>query len=389
MKFYTYICFIFLYCNACRDDNMPTPDTILPERTLIAYLCGDNNLSSEIDMKINALQQGMQSIGETVNQLIVYADYNNKMPELLQITSTGKTILEHYVEMNSASAANFSRIMENIMHDFPSESYGLICFSHASGWLPTKALNNPSDFATADTPPLTNATSRSIFEDEKQEMSIQDFAAAIPLTPSGEKLEFILFETCYMAGVEVAYELRDKTKYILSSAAEMLSTGLVEIYPTHLSDLFTPEPRLTAFAQAYFDHWNSQSGASRSATVSLIDLSGIEDLAKTVKAIYTNQQAVNISNIQHFNRNAYHLFFDLSDYMEAVATPEQKTAYENALSKVVVYQAATPQFMPGYPYSFVIRMHCGLTTYICQPEFSALNQAYETTGWGRFLSDGY
>jgi hypothetical protein len=340
-------------------------------------------------MKINALQRGMQSIGETTNQLIVYADYNDKMPELLRITSTEKIVLEHYVEMNSASAANFSRIMGTIMHDFPSESYGLICFSHASGWLPAKALNNPSGFAEADAPPVSHATSRSIFEDEKQEMSIQDFAEAIPLTPSGDKLEFILFETCYMAGVEVVYELRHKTKYILSSAAEMLSTGLVEIYPAHLSDLFAPEPLLADFAQAYFDHWNSQSGASRSATVSLIDPTGIEDLAETVKTIYANQQAVDVSNIQHFNRNAYHLFFDLSDYMEAMATPEQKTAYENKLSKVVVYQAATPQFMMGYPYypySFIIRKHCGLTTYIRQPEFPALDQAYETTGWGRFLN---
>ncbi|KAA6300648.1 MAG: hypothetical protein EZS26_003209 [Candidatus Ordinivivax streblomastigis] len=56
------------------------------------YLCGDNNLSSEIDIKIKALQQGMQLIGETTNQLIVYADYNNKMPELLQITSSEKNI---------------------------------------------------------------------------------------------------------------------------------------------------------------------------------------------------------------------------------------------------------------------------------------------------------
>jgi hypothetical protein len=319
-------------------------------------------------------------------QLIVYADYNNKMPELLQITSTDKIILEHYVEMNSASAANFSRIMEKIMHDFPSASYGLICFSHASGWLPAKALNNPSGFGQADTLPAGQATSRSIFEDEGRELSIQDLAEAIPLTPLGDTLEFILFETCYMAGVEVAYELRHKTKYILSSAAEMLSEGLAEIYPTHLSDLFAPEPRLETFAQAYFDHWNNQSGASRSATISLIDPSGIEDLAETLKTIYANQQAVNVSNIQHFNRNAYHLFFDLSDYLEAMATPEQKTAYENKLSKVVVYQAATPQFATGHPHSFIIRKHCGLTTYIRQPEFPALNQAYETTGWSRFLN---
>ena len=371
--FYWLLLLLFL---SCEEEHIPPPVPELPARTIIVYLCGDNSLSSEISQKIESLQQGMKQIGTTNNLLIVYADYRDQMPELLKITSSGVQQLEQYADRNSASAVNFSTTLKKIMQDFPAKSYGLICFSHASGWLPQKALNNPTGFAGNSAPAL-----RTVFEDNGQEMSLVEFAEAIPLTPDGDKMEFILLETCYMAGVEVVYELRNKTKWILASAAEMLSPGWEDIYPDYLSGLFLPEPQLKEFAQAYFNYRSNQQGALRSATVSLIRPDKIEDLANAVKAIRSGENTVNVSNIQYFNRNAYPLFFDLSDYMETLAEPDLLTDYEKALSEIVVYQAATSLFMSGYPYSFLIRKHCGLTTYIEQPQYPDLNQAYQQLGW--------
>ena len=373
---FSFVLLLFISCDSYTE--IP-PDPELPVRTIIVYLAGDNNLSSETGAKIEALQQGMKQMGETDNHLIVYADYRNRMPELSQITHLEVVRLEQYTERNSASAANFSATLQKIMQDFPAKSYGLICFSHASGWLPAKALNNPSGFSGN-----TSSSLRTIFEDNGQEMPLADFAEAIPLTPTGDKMEFILLETCYMAGVEVVYELRNKTKWILASAAEMLSPGWVEIYPDYLAGLFLPEPQLKEFAQAYFDYRSNQQGASRSATISLIRPDRIEELASKVELILsgTNME-INIQDIQRFNRNAHSLFFDLSDYLEVFATPEQQAGYEKTLSEIVVFQAATPQFMTGYPYYFMIRKHCGLTTYIEQSQYPELNQAYWQLGWSR------
>ncbi|MDR1809447.1 MAG: hypothetical protein LBR34_03455 [Prevotella sp.] len=374
MRKFFYILFI-LALVACESEEALPPQ--LPQRTVIAYLCGDNNLSSEIDVKISAMQRGMAQVDER-NSLIVYADYNNAMPKLLKVTASEIKTLEEYTECNSASASNFGRILQKVMSDFPAQSYGLICFSHASGWLPPKALNNPTGFAGEETRSV-----RTIFEDESAEMELEDFAAAIPLTPAGDKFDFILFETCYMAGVETACALKNKTRYMLASSAEMLSNGFVEIYPSQLGGLFEPDAKLEDFAKAYFDYWNNRVGAARSATISLLDLSGMDSLAAVVRSMPVNTGSIAISSIQHFNRNAYHLFFDLSDYVSAIATPEQKTAYEEVLSQIVRYQAATPQFMQGQAYSFTIRRHSGLTVYIRQDGFPALNSAYGKLQWSR------
>jgi hypothetical protein len=200
-KFLMPILFLLMLIS-CNNQSVPNPE-ILPERIIIVYLCGDNNLSSEVSTKITALQQAMKNIGKTKNRLIVFADYNNKMPELLEITADATILIEKYAEINSASAENFANILNKIKNNFPAKTYGLICFSHASGWLPQGDLNNPADFFSSE----NKITPQSIFEDKGREMSLADFANAIQFD---QKLEFIIFETCYMAGVEVAFALQNK-----------------------------------------------------------------------------------------------------------------------------------------------------------------------------------
>ncbi len=73
-------------------------------------------------------------------------------------------------------------------------------------------------------------------------MEISDFAAAL-----GDcHFDFIVFEACFMAGVEVAWELREKTDYVVASAAEILSPGFTDIYGELRDCLFLPQPDLPA-----------------------------------------------------------------------------------------------------------------------------------------------
>ena len=88
------------------------------------------------------------------------------------------------------------RVINDVTRLYPAKSYGLIVFSHGSGWLPPHTLVNGS---------------RSIIIDNDNEMEITDFAMALP----DHLFEFIIFEACNMAGIEVAYELRNKAAYIM------------------------------------------------------------------------------------------------------------------------------------------------------------------------------
>ena len=221
------------------------------------------------------------------------------------------------------------------------------------------------------------------------EMELEEFAAAIP----DGQLDFIVFEACLMAGVEVAYVLRGKTDYILSSAAEIVSPGFTPIYPSALRYLFdtsrSVEASLAAFGESYMSHVNKLSGDSRSATLSLVATKELDLLAARTRELLAglSHRPDIISDLQHFDRPgsygdspAVARYFDLGDWARRIGAQEQYTVFEEQLKRIVRMKASTERFLPSQN-GFEIRNHSGLTTYAERSELPALNAYYRTTAW--------
>ncbi len=371
--------------SSCINEEYEGPDPDLPARTILVWLGGDNNLSDETGRKIEALRQGWTYTG---NKCLIYQDSRDGA-RLLRLRGGCRTTPTPYVEIvreygaeNSASPAIFARVLREVADEYPADSYGLIFFSHASGWLPAGTLQNPQK------------RTRSIGVDDggtgRAEMEIAEFAAAIP----DGMFDFIVFETCLTAGVEVAYELRGKSDYMLASAAEIVSPGFTPVYPSALRLLCNTavETRtaLEAFGHAWMNYVaTNYTGARRSATLSLIDIDETSPLAaRTQAALRTRSaEAPDLSRLQHFDRPgsygdspALPRFFDLDEWVEEVADPDEYEAFRAQLERTVVWKAATETFMAGQN-GFTVRRHSGLTTYVEQDAFPDLNQAYRRLSW--------
>ena len=246
MKFHSFLYIIstLLFLSCQKNDNLsPSPPEIY-EKTLIAYLAGDNNLSAEIDSKIDALASGFLNVDESQNKLLVFADYRDRNSLLLEISHHGVTTLQTFDDLDAADPSTLQKIISQVHSLFPAKSYGLLCFSHASGWLPQGAFSNPLEYDPT--------RSKSLIMDGDHEMSIADFAEAIRL-PDQSKYDFILFETCHMAGIEVAYSLRDVSSRMLASSAEIVSPGFLECYKKDLKKLFTNPADVSGFGTSFFD----------------------------------------------------------------------------------------------------------------------------------------
>lgn len=333
----------------------------LPERTILFYMAGDNSLSGETQEKVDALASAWNIKGE--NRLLVFQDRGGEnAPRLLEIKTgaDGKgtiEVLEEYKDGNSASIKVFVRVLNDMVRYCPSSDYGLVLFSHSSGWFPAGTFAQP----------------RSVVTDGDTEFELVDFARAIP----NGQFRFIIFESCLMAGAEVAYELKDKTDYILASSAEILSPGLTPLYGKMLECLYKTAPDLTGFAGEYYDYCNRLSGDNRSATVSVVSTAGI-DLLKSLLARAESHvehwEWVERDDIQHFDRRAKdYLFYDLEGYIKTIGTQEEINELAGILEGTVLYKAATDEFMSGTPYGFPIKKHCGLTIYIPVAKFRELN----------------
>lgn len=361
-----FLFFAWLLLVSCSSEEIVEPP--LAQHTLLVYLAGDNNLSAEVRVKTDSLLAGWS---DKANNLLIYQDVKDEQrtPVLLKAVAsdTGAYVVpvKTYPEHDSASPEVFAQVFDDAFSQFPAHSYGLLLFSHGTGWL-------------TDNDRLT----RTIVQDGASSMPIPDFAAAIP----DGKLEYIVFEACLMSGVEVAYELRRKTKYIVASSTEILSPGFLPVYGTHLADLFTcpagREAGLVRFARAFFETADAATGLNRSATISVVATAGLDKLAALTAPVLQEGSFVDLDAVQQFNSYPTRLYFDFEDYIRRATSTEQYAAISRQLNETVRYRAATPAYTYFAPLSSrPVRTSCGLTLYVPQAQYPELNRAYKMYEW--------
>lgn len=370
----------FLLCSlllpGCSEESS---SDIMPsaQRTVLVYLAGDNSLSDEVWEKVDALVAGWQN---EQDNLLIYQDTRGERgtPSLMRVVSEAGSahteVIKEYPDANSADSQLFSEVLRDALGGYPAPSYGLMLFSHGTGWLPAGSYSNPRHYNPA------KAGLRSIMDDAEREMEIADFAAAIP----DGQLDFIVLEACLMSGVEVAAELRGKADYLVASSAEILSPGFTSVYDGLLDCLFQKVSDLSSFAARYMAYCNSREGAYRSGTISVIDLKRMDELIEFVSPLLQEEVETDISSLQCFDRNENKLFFDFGDYMEQLIRQDNRAEdvanmekqLNKLLDQLVAYKASTPYFV-----NLPIRRHSGLTIYVEQEIYPGLNDVYRELSW--------
>ena len=359
-------CFLLLFFGCSKEpcDHMP----VSTQRTVLVYLGVDNNFWREAAEKIDTLKRNWNKNFD--GNLLVYADAGPK-PVLVHIYHTERRgnvadTIEIYPAENSASTATFTRVLNTVKAYRPAASYGLIVLSHASGWLPAD-MSNPLKLRSVIIDTGTN--------EPDNYMELADFAKAIPY-----KLDFAVFDACFMGAVEVVYELKGKVDYVVASPAEVLAPGFV--YASMMQHLFQSQPDLTAVAREFYEYYNSKNGSFRSATVSLIKISALDVLAQIFKEITATIHpfSEDIDNIQTFGFGNQKIYFDLGERLLQLA-PEKSMEIQAALDQSVLYKANTPSYFSAKDGLHPIHAFSGLTVYIPQAAYPEANAAYSRLKW--------
>lgn len=380
---YTLIIFGFWLSGCDRDDSGNGERYPEKMRTVLVYMAAENSLDSYVDGNIDKMKAGFTAA--CTGNFLIYLDRANEGPQLLHLYLDKKGMVQQetvltYPPQNSASAEILGKVIGDVREIFPAASYGLILWSHATGWLPA---DSPYAFVAPNRiypqgllREPSEAPTRAFAQDGADWMELTDLASALP-----ERLfDFILFDACYMGGVEVAYALRSKTSYLIASATEVLAEGFPydEIMPL----FFASSDRYVEMCRKYFDFYNGQRGLYQSATVSLVKMQEMDALADVVRDITVANSGkivgagIPVGDIQRFDRFSRALLFDLGDYVERIASVQEYARFEGQLGKTVLYKAATPYFI-----SFPINKFSGLSSYIPQSYYPDLNGFYKTLEW--------
>ncbi len=381
---------------SCGKDSVP-----VAKRSLLIYMAGNNSLSGEISSCLNQLDEGfLPEKGSRDNVLLLYIRRPSGNPQLVRVerSSNGEmcrsVLFDYPADQNSATAETLSKVLRDAEYLCPAVSRGLVLWSHSTGWLPQGYMNNPIEPGWGESPqivwsagkkkPVTSFGEDKI--DSRLEIEIQDLAEALPL-----KYDYILFDSCLMGTVEVAYELMDKCDYLVVSPTEVMSHGFP--YYMMLEHLFSDENQesaLKAICEEFIDYYKkdySRNPGGSGGSVALVRTAALPALAAQFKNIAATHRSsmyqLDESTVQRYFRCDYHWFFDLDDLvLQTIGEGPRYTAFKNALSDVVVYKDATEGLMLAKG-GYMIRYYSGLSTYIPKEKYEYLNDYYKRLRWNK------
>ena len=359
------------------------------DRVLIYYAAGFNNISSYLDEDIEELcTKGYIPEKNSRNVLLVFRNLADgsytrpATPELFRVYRGKKgniikeTVFTFEPGTVAASAGTLFATLSYVRYNYPSDKYGLIFSSHATGWLPASHTTLKSRAGSSASPSsIGNEYSPETGLGIQYEMNLADFADAIPM-----HLDYILFDACFMGGVEVAYQLKDVCDRIAFSQAEVLADGFD--YTTMATYLLRSDCDLYGVCKAYYDHYKNLTGEENSATVSLVDCNMLYKLALVCKDIFEKHRdglsLIDPDNVQCFGRESRHMYFyDLRDIMNQLdLTREEKDSFDSALDECIIYAATT-----GRMINIKIDEFCGLSSY-CPNKFT-YDELYKTLAWNQ------
>ena len=234
---------------ACGSDDTPDPGpgpeppVTTSERTVLVYVAADNNLHDFSVYDLNEMKEGSKALNDNQN-FIVYVDQSSsaEKPYFARVKD-GKFVDSTSVsETPTSDPAVLEEALRYTRDKYPAKSYGLVLWGHATGWL----IRNDS---------ITYAKTRAYAYDEgaypSTWMNIPSMALAIKNGMNGEKLAFIHGDCCNFGTVEVAYELRNVTDYVIGSPAEIPDEGADY---SNLSALF--DTSSTFYEKIIDNYWN-------------------------------------------------------------------------------------------------------------------------------------
>lgn len=324
------------WLSACHDDipdDLARTRTATPqERTIIMYLpysgSGSNDLYPFFEQNILDVEQSIKQAGGlgTNNLYVVIADHSPARVYLYRVRMEGTECvhdtIKRYDYPRLMDAQWITRVINDVRSISNTPKYAMLVGCHGNGWLPP--MNN-----------VARAKTR-WFGGPGYAISIADFAQGIQ--QAGIKLEYLVFDDCYLSCAEVAYDLRNATNTLIASTSEVMAAGMP--YAKVFQYLAAPQPNFGQLVNDYIAYY--QSTATPYATIGVINTQYIQSMAQLMRQVNATCTWNTVNNYQlqdldgsYFSPTVY---FDFGSYARSL--------FGSNLALYSQYQALMAQLIP-------------------------------------------
>ena len=411
-KYFTlFIIGILAICSlgSCGDEAFDV-DSVNKQTILVFYpWTGSTNssgLKSYLANNVDSICQGIidrKGLNNTRVMVFFSDSYNKSTLYDLQYDETTKSVnripVKTYDGTDYSTADGIAEILNEVKQDAPALNYALIIGAHGCGWTyasdwvrypymarPGKGKTTNNNFSGIQFGEDANHPLTRFFGSVSYDEAATDVSTlAEGIKKSGMKMQYILFDVCYMGNVETAYELKDVTNFMISSSSEIISYGLP--YRSLWTYLNTSAPNYSSIVSGSISYYNATTAPY--LNLAAIDCRQLDKLASVMKDInskYTLASTVPLDSIQPLDGFSPNLFYDLSVYVDSLHPSGYLLDQFNSQMKLTVTAAAhTDEALTALQggqngKTFKVKSYCGLTT--SEPsQHSVAIKGREKTGW--------
>lgn len=379
--------------SSSNGEEPPSPDAEVADCTFLVYMAADNqlypvnaDLSAFARQDIEEMKKGLATVDATKAHLLVYADIKGETPRLFELTKVKgqveEKLIKEYAQRNSCGVNEMLEVMDEVMGKkaYEAKRYALDFWSHGDGWIPSESQTS-TRWIGQD---VTNGT---------HYMKIDELVAVLARYP---RMEFVMFDACFMLSMEVAYALREQANYIIGCPTETPGPGAD--YSRVIPVLFKGESQLAvqvaeAFYQPYEETYLagdqlSNDNWTAGAAIGAIQTSGLKQLATLTKQCLAKavQPEDGTQTIFCYDRRkttspSFVGYYDTVELMQQLLTESDFTLWKAAYDAVLPYWKTTPMNYSAFAGLFSMERANGISHYIPRTDRTNAAQSYRQTDW--------
>lgn len=429
-KFIIYIILgltVLVNLTSCKDDPVYDED-IITTQTLLVYMpwtgtaTKADGLYTYLTQNLDSIKAAILAQGLDNRRVIVYFNNSANSARLYELTVNGNQIQEKDIKEYSGTeyttAEGIADIITTAFTSAPALNYAMIIGSHAMGWTYKEDWLNYPYYAKSNTQesnkkqqtnPLANWNQGDNIENITRFYgSVSDISSygvdlntlkeallaaegniTYPATES-HKLQYLLFDDCYMANVETAYEIKDVTNYLIASTSEVMGEGMP--YRRIFNYLSSASPSYSSIVSTFYSYYNNKKNYPY-GELSAIDCRQLDNLAEfmnRMNAKYTLADSLrdSIQVLDGFSHiQVEPLFYDMTDYINHLGLKNSELEnYNDLISKVVYAHQNTTLLYSNLSSiygetTFNVNTCCGLTISDLSLNTVAIKGKEKTAWW--------
>lgn len=394
---------------SCSNGDSPDrPDVpVTPVgQTVFMFFPWSNSLLSDFRRTVEDMQTVVAQRSMKDERVMVFMATSEREAVLFELKKqNGRCLtdtLRRYSDRPFTSRQWLTSLFSEVMTLAPASRYGMVVGCHGLAWVPVQGQRNaPKRLGSQERiDEEDNLYKEERIDKEGEPNDLMHFEVQGPVTTrfiggtypetqiettdladamadAGFHTEYILFDACYMSSVEVAYELKDVTHYLIASPTEVLSYGFPYItMGKHL--LGTPNYKgiVDSFI-SFYSSYNLPYG-----TVAVTDCTQLDALAAIAQQINAAAAEQLVPNgVQIMDGYSPTLFYDLGHLMSLKDAGTVLTAaFAEQIEKTVPYKGHTGQYFTTLKDAPVdIKHYSGLNT--SQGSLNHMADRLSETAW--------